>query len=66
MEFLRNIFGLSLNEKEKEMKKLVENSYTSLRVIGRGTVSIDSSEVRARKSFKEDCIKAKSIVENAI
>ncbi|WP_028672662.1 hypothetical protein [Saccharospirillum impatiens] len=61
MSLLR-LLGLSPSEEDKKLKKLVENSYTSTRVVGRGTVKIDPNEVRNTKEFQDAREEAKAIV----
>lgn len=59
---LLNVLGLAPSERDKELKKMVENSYKSVRVVGRGTVKIDPSEVRESDEFKKALKQAKKIV----
>lgn len=61
MAILR-MLGLSPSEEDKKLKKLVDNTYTSVRVVGRGTVKIDPHEVRNTKEFKKAREDAKAIV----
>lgn len=61
MAILR-MLGLSPSEEDKKLKQLVENSYTSVRVVGRGTVKIDPKEVRTTQEFKKAREDAKAIV----
>ncbi len=61
MSLLR-LLGLSPSEEDKKLKKLVENSYSSIRVVGRGTVKIDPNEVRNTKEFQDAREEAKAIV----
>lgn len=61
MSLLR-LLGLSPSEEDKKLKKLVENSYASIRVVGRGTVKIDPNEVRNTKEFQDAREEAKAIV----
>lgn len=52
--------GLAPSEQDLEIKKLVDNSYSSIRVVGRGTIKIDPKEVSSTESFKkarQDAIK---------
>lgn len=56
--------GLKPTKEDKKIKDLVDNSYNSLRVVGRGTIRIDPKEVRNTKEFKEALKKAKDIVNN--
>jgi hypothetical protein len=48
MSFLMRMFGYESNP---ELAQKINNSYASLRVVGRGTVKVDVSEVHA--SIKE-------------
>lgn len=66
MNKLLILLGLAMTEKERKMKEMVDKSYESLRVVGRGTVKIDSSEVRNSKDFQVDCDKAKQFFKNAV
>ena len=65
MTILR-MLGLSPSEEDKKLKQLVENSYTSLRVVGRGTVKIDPKEVRNTEEFKRANKAAKDIVKHTL
>lgn len=49
------------DQRLEDLKKLVEQSYDSVRVVGRGTVKIDPKEVRNTKEFKEARKKARKI-----
>ena len=42
-------------------RKLVENTYSSVEVVGRGTISIDPREVRRSTQFAAALEKAKKI-----
>lgn len=63
-KFLQYI-GLAPTQEDKELKELIDNSYKSLRVVGRGTGKIDPSEVRQSKEWKEAKGKARAILESA-
>lgn len=52
MKILR-ILGLTTSPEDLYLKDLVENSYQSLRVVGRGTVKIDPSEVNRTEEIKK-------------
>lgn len=54
--------GLAPSERDEKLKDLVARSYTSVRVVGRGTVKIDPREVRLSDEFKLAREKAKAIV----
>lgn len=55
--------GLSPSKSDLALQQLVNSSYESVEVIGRGTVRIDPKEVMATESFKSARQQAKSIVE---
>lgn len=48
--------------KDNALKKLVENSYKSTHIVGRGTVLISPKEVRESEGFKQALVLAKEIV----
>lgn len=52
------------NKTDDYLIELVKNSYSTLRVVGRGTIMIDPSEVYDSPEFKESQKKAKEIVDN--
>lgn len=56
--------GFAPSEQDKKLRALVENSYTSLRVVGRGTVRIDPDEVRQSEEFKRALALAREICED--
>jgi hypothetical protein len=62
---LLKLFGLSPSEQDQKLKQLVDNSYDSVRVVGRGTVKIDPEEVGNTREFKAARRKAKKIVRGA-
>lgn len=47
-----------------ESLEKIENSYRSMRVVGRGTVVVDPKEVLADASTEEMFVKARDIVSN--
>lgn len=59
---LLQILGLSPSEQDKKLKKLVDNSYKSVRIVGRGTVKIDPKEVRDTEEFRKARREAMEIV----
>lgn len=61
MAILR-FLGLSPSKEDKKLKRLVENSYDSIRVVGRGTIKIEPQEVRSSAEFKKAREDAKAIV----
>lgn len=54
--------GLAPSERDKRLKRLIDNSYPSIRVVGRGTVKIDPNEVRSTPEFKIARARAEQIV----
>ena len=59
---LLQILGLSPSEQDEKLKKLVNNSYKSVRIVGRGTVKIDPKEVRETEEFQKARREAMEIV----
>lgn len=57
------VLGLAPSEKEKELKRVVDNSYKNIEVVGRGGIKIDPTEVRNTEEFKTAQKKAKQLVE---
>lgn len=51
MKILRKL-GWTTSPEDRDLKYLVENSYQSLRVVGRGTIKIDPSEVNRTEEIK--------------
>ena len=45
--------GLAPSKRDLELRKLVNSSYKSLRVVGRGTIKIDAKEVRQSKEWRQ-------------
>ena len=60
---LLRAFKLAPSEDDRHLKNLIDNSYKSLRVVGRGSIKIDPTEVRNTDEFKEALKKVKSIRE---
>lgn len=56
--------GFAPSERDKELKRVVDNSYPSVRVVGRGTVKINPDEVRKTPAFREARDKAKAVVKS--
>lgn len=54
--------GLAPSESDRKLRDLVNKSYKSVRVVGRGTIVIDPSEVAATPEFKEARARAADIV----
>lgn len=61
MNILKKL-GLYPSESDKKLKNLIDNTYKTVRVVGRGTITIDPSEVTNSSEFKEAQEKAKKIV----
>jgi hypothetical protein len=56
------MLGLAPSENDKELAKLINNSYDSVQVVGRGTIKIDPGEVYRSPEFKVMQAKAKKII----
>lgn len=61
----KRFFSKFSSEQDQKLKQLVDGSYTSVRVVGRGTVKIDPEEVASSLEFKEARRKAREIVNAA-
>ena len=48
---------------KKSLRQLISETYKTARVVGRGTVKIDPSEVSSTEEFKQAKKKARDIVE---
>lgn len=48
---------------KKNLRRLISDTYSSARVVGRGAVKVDPSEVSNTEEFKQAKKKAKEIVE---
>lgn len=57
------VIGLAPSKRDNELKKLVAQSYSSVRVVGRGTINIDPREVRQSDEFRRALAQAKVIVD---
>lgn len=55
-------FSRTRKQKDELLKQLINNSYESVQVVGRGTINIDPKEVRNSENFKQALSLAKSIV----
>lgn len=67
MSLLRKVLrvlGIYPTKEDIKLKELVDNSYKSVRVVGRGAVRICPNEVRNSEEFKEALTKAREIVED--
>lgn len=47
------LLGLVPSEEDKKLRQMVENTYSPVHVVGRGTVKIDPTEVRKLQSSSE-------------
>lgn len=54
--------GLAPSTNDEKLKALIAKSYSSVRVVGRGTVKIDPEEVRCSEEFKKAQKEAKTII----
>lgn len=59
---LFSFFKLGSDERVLKRRRLVGDSYNSVKVIGRGTINIDPNEVTGTQEFREARAKAKAIV----
>lgn len=50
------------SKEDIKLINLIKNSYKTLRVVGRGTIVVDPSEVSNTKEFKEALIKASELI----
>jgi len=62
MGVLLRLLGLAPSEDDRKLKELVNNSYSSIKVVGRGTIRIDPKEVSQSEEFKRARAQAKAIV----
>ncbi|GAC1039052.1 hypothetical protein thsps117_38100 [Pseudomonas sp. No.117] len=62
---LKGLFNLLKSPSVDELKLAasINNSYKSMRVVGRGTVRIDPAEVFDSPEFKEDLDRARRLIE---
>ena len=58
-------FGLAPGKDEEEMVRKLKNTYSSLKVVGRGTITVSADEVINNPEFKELYIRASKIVERS-
>lgn len=54
--------GLYPSQRDLELRQLVHNSYRTVRVVGRGTIKIDPSEVANTPQFQQARRKCKQFV----
>lgn len=59
---LLTMLGLAPSESDKELVRLVKDSYSNIQVVGRGTIKIDANEVINSEEFKKARVKARKIV----
>lgn len=52
------------SKEEAEFVERINNSFKSLRVVGRGTVTVDVQEVQNSPEFKKALARAKELVTN--
>ena len=55
--------GLYPTDEDRKISDMVSNSWKSLKVSRRGTITIDPAEVRASPEFQNDLKRAKEIVD---
>lgn len=65
LNYILHIIRPNKDEYEQDLVNLVNNTYKSTRVVGRGTVRTDPNEVSSTESFQEAKKKAKQIVDKA-
>lgn len=63
MKTLLRLLGLAPSARDREITHLVRNSYKSVRVVGRGTIKIDSQEVFDSPEFQLALQRAQAIVD---
>lgn len=61
MSFLSKL-GLAPDKEDKRLKELVKSSYKKVKVVGRGTIRIDPTEVSSSQEFKDAQEKARILV----
>ena len=59
------IWGFKPSKDEQAFAERLRNSFKSLRVVGRGLVTVDVSEVQQSESFKQNLAKARDLVERS-
>jgi hypothetical protein len=62
MRKLLEHLGLMPTARDLALRELVNHSYASVRVVGRGTIKIDPTEVRRSPEFQAALAKAAEIV----
>ncbi|HFU2860265.1 TPA: hypothetical protein ACGQ50_003850 [Enterobacter cloacae] len=53
MKRIFSFVGLAPSKEEEEMVKKIKNTYTTLRVVGRGTVTVSADEVIGNPEFQD-------------
>lgn len=56
--------GLAPSVRDRELASLVRNSWTTLRVVGRGTLRVDPAEVHGSPGFQHAQRQAQTLVED--
>lgn len=56
--------GLRPSENDLKLKSITSNCYATTKIVGRGGLSINLSEVRKSDEFKEGLMRARLIVES--
>lgn len=54
--------GLAPNKDEEEMVRKIKNTYSTLKVVGRGTVTVSADEVIGNPEFRDLYARASDIV----
>lgn len=63
MKTLLSLLGLAPTQRDREIAQLVNNSFKSVRVVGRGTIKIDAKEVFDSPEFQLALQRAQAIVD---
>ena len=62
MNMLLRALGLAPSHQDEKLKELIANTYSSVRIVGRGTVKIDPEEVSKSEEFRRAREQAREIV----
>ncbi|MDQ0020092.1 hypothetical protein [[Curtobacterium] plantarum] len=62
MKKLLSFVGLAPRKDEEEMVEKIKNTYSSLKVVGRGTVTVSADEVIGNPEFRDLYARASNIV----
>ena len=65
MTSILRFLGLAPGKDEEEMVRKLKNTYSSLKVVGRGTITVSADEVINNPEFKELYIRSSNIVERS-